>query len=111
MVVATARKGLHPLEFSYTPVVPAGQSCDDTLCSLDTLLTFKEAMNYLRVSRSTLYRLMWSGQLAGHKVGSTWRFYRVDLQACVRGTSTQPTAQGNESVISQDHTIALATGR
>ncbi len=49
----------------------------------DVLLTFKEAMSYLRVSRSTLYRLMWSGQLTGHKVGSTWRFYREDLHACV----------------------------
>jgi excisionase family DNA binding protein len=60
----------------------------------DVLLTFKEAMGYLRVSRSTLYRLMWSGQLTGHKVGSTWRFYREDLRACVgrevplSGTST-----------------------
>ena len=51
----------------------------------DVLLTFKEAMNYLRVSRSTLYRLMWSGQITGHKVGSTWRFYRDDLRACVDG--------------------------
>ena len=50
----------------------------------DILLTFKEAMNYLRVSRSTLYRLMWSGQLNGHKVGSTWRFYREDLAEKVR---------------------------
>ena len=49
----------------------------------DVLLTFKEAMSYLRVSRSTLYRLMWSNQLTGHKVGSTWRFYREDLRACV----------------------------
>src|SRR5215472_2887747 len=49
----------------------------------DVLRTFKEAMSYLRVSRSTLYRLMWSGQLTGHKVGSTWRFYREDLCACV----------------------------
>jgi len=49
----------------------------------DILVTFKEAMGYLRVSRSTLYRLMWSGQLTGHKVGSTWRFYREDLRACV----------------------------
>ena len=49
----------------------------------DVLLTFKEAKSYLRVSRSTLYRLMWSGQLTGHKVGSTWRFYRDDLRACV----------------------------
>ena len=49
----------------------------------DVLLTFKEAMTYLLVSRSTLYRLMWSGQLTGHKVGSTWRFYREDLRACI----------------------------
>jgi excisionase family DNA binding protein len=47
------------------------------------LLTFKEAQDFLRVSRSTLYRLMWSGQLIGHKVGSHWRFLPADLQACV----------------------------
>lgn len=47
------------------------------------LLTFREAMDFLRVSRSTLYRLMWSGQLRGHKVGSTWRFYESDLLAAV----------------------------
>ena len=49
----------------------------------ETLLTFKEAMGFLRVSRSTLYRLMWSGQLHGHKVGSTWRFYKQDLRSVV----------------------------
>ncbi len=47
------------------------------------LLTFKEAMEFLRVSRSTIYRLMWSGQLRGYKVGSTWRFYESDLLAAV----------------------------
>jgi excisionase family DNA binding protein len=47
------------------------------------LLTFKEAMDFLRVSRSTIYRLMWSGHLRGHKVGSMWRFYADDLQAAV----------------------------
>ncbi len=47
------------------------------------LLTLPEAMRYLRVSRSTLYRLMRDKQLAGHKVGNTWRFYEHDLRACV----------------------------
>jgi excisionase family DNA binding protein len=61
----------------------------------DILLTFKEAMNYLRVSRSTLYRLMWSGQLTGHKVGSTWRFYRDDLRACVGREIPVATIQGS----------------
>jgi excisionase family DNA binding protein len=55
--------------------------------SLNSLLTFKEAQDYLRVSRSTLYRLMWSGQLTSHKVGSQWRFYFADVQACVRAPS------------------------
>ena len=62
------------------------------------LLTFKEAMSYLRVSRSTLYRLMWSGQLTGHKVGSTWRFYREDLKACVQPEAiVVPSPQGGEA--------------
>jgi len=54
----------------------------------ESLLTFKEAMSYLRVSRSTLYRLMWAGQLTGQKVGCTWRFYREDPQACISQGST-----------------------
>ncbi len=57
----------------------------------DALLTFKEAMSFLRVSRSTLYRLMWSGQLCGHKVGSTWRFYKDDLRSVV---ASSPLSQG-----------------
>jgi excisionase family DNA binding protein len=48
------------------------------------LLTFNEAMAYLRVSRMTLYRFLWSKQVVGHKVGSSWRFYRTDLDACIR---------------------------
>lgn len=57
------------------------------------LLTFREAMDFLRVSRSTLYRLMWSGQLRGHKVGSTWRFYESDLLAAVASPTTRPVGE------------------
>jgi excisionase family DNA binding protein len=64
----------------------------------DVLLTFKEAMSYLRVSRSTLYRLMWSGQLTGHKVGSTWRFYREDLRACVGRDMPLPSISANIAI-------------
>ena len=52
----------------------------------DALLTFKEAMSYLRVSRSKLYLLIASGQLTAYKVGNMWRFYRTDLRACVQRT-------------------------
>lgn len=64
----------------------------------DVLLTFKEAMSYLRVSRSTLYRLMWSGQLTGHKVGSTWRFFPEDLRSCVGREIPMTNMQNNVAV-------------
>lgn len=51
----------------------------------DRLLKFKEVMTYLRVSRSTLLRMMWSGKLTGHKVGNTWRFWMSDVRKCVQG--------------------------
>ncbi len=51
----------------------------------DILPTFREAMNYLRVSRATLYRR----QLTGQKVGSTWRFFCEDLRACVGGETSR----------------------
>lgn len=54
------------------------------IMSDEPLLNFKEALDYLRVSRSTLYRLMHSGQVKGHKVGANWRFYASELRACVR---------------------------
>jgi len=57
------------------------------------LLTFREAMDFLRVSRSTIYRLMWSGQLRGHKVGSTWRFYESDLLSAVASPVYEPAAK------------------
>jgi excisionase family DNA binding protein len=63
-----------------------------------TLLTFKEAMDFLRVSRSTVYRLMWSGQLRGHKVGSTWRFYRSDLLEAVASPVYDPSAKRDTHV-------------
>jgi excisionase family DNA binding protein len=69
----------------------------------DALLTFKEAMSYLRVSRSTLYRLMWSGQLTGHKVGSTWRFYQTDLQANVQATPIQREHSSHETLATVSH--------
>ena len=50
------------------------------------LFTLKEAMEYLRCSRSTLYRLMWSGQLPRYKIGSTMRFYKTDLDGCIKWT-------------------------
>jgi excisionase family DNA binding protein len=61
--------------------------------NLEELWTFKETMKYLRVSRSTLLRFMWSNRITGHKVGAHWRFYPSDVRALVSG-SEQPAEQG-----------------
>lgn len=53
----------------------------------DILLTFQEAAQILRVSRATLYRLLGSGQLVGHKVGRGWRFYKADIHTFVAAHS------------------------
>jgi excisionase family DNA binding protein len=38
------------------------------------VLTVNELADYLRVHRSTIYRLLKKGQLPGFKIGSDWRF-------------------------------------
>ncbi len=38
------------------------------------VLTLDELSAYLRVSKSTLYKLVQSGALPGQKVGKQWRF-------------------------------------
>ena len=50
----------------------------------ERLLTFSETLAHLRISKSTLYRFMASGELQGYKVGSTWRFYQKDVKGLVK---------------------------
>jgi excisionase family DNA binding protein len=38
------------------------------------VITIGELAEYLRVHRSTLYRLLKKGELPGFKIGSDWRF-------------------------------------
>lgn len=48
--------------------------------SLDSLLTLKEAMDFLKISRSTLYKLMENGDIKGIKIGRVWRFQKKDIE-------------------------------
>jgi excisionase family DNA binding protein len=45
----------------------------------DEVLTVEEAAEYLRVSRSTIYRLLKSHQIPAFKIGSDWRFNREQI--------------------------------
>jgi excisionase family DNA binding protein len=41
---------------------------------ISPMLTANELANYLRVNRSTVYRLLKRGELPGFRIGSEWRF-------------------------------------
>lgn len=45
----------------------------------DQVLTVREVSHYLKLGRSTVYRLAQGGRLPGRKVGGTWRFSRRNL--------------------------------
>lgn len=55
-----------------------------THLSPDQILTVKEVADYLKLSDSTIYRLVNHGQLPGRKIGGTWRFSRqiIDSWLC-----------------------------
>ena len=41
------------------------------------VLTIDELAEYLKLSKSTLYKLAQEGKVPGQKVGKHWRFHRV----------------------------------
>jgi excisionase family DNA binding protein len=43
----------------------------------DEVLTIDELSAYLKVAKSTLYKLAQEGKLPGQKVGKHWRFRKV----------------------------------
>ena len=45
-----------------------------SLSNIAPVLTVRDLSNYLKVSPSTIYRLLKTGQLPAFKVGSDWRF-------------------------------------
>lgn len=43
---------------------------------IDTVMTIDDLSSYLKVSKSTLYRLAQRGKVPGQKVGRHWRFHK-----------------------------------
>jgi len=60
-------------------------------------LTLKEAADYLRVNRVTMFRLLRAGRLEGaFKVGRMWRF---NIEAIERMTTEPPPVETSERVV------------
>ena len=62
----------------------------DNRCYKTTMtiwLSLDELSEYLKKSKSTLYKLLQRGQLPGHKVGRSWRFDRDEVDAWIKAGS------------------------
>lgn len=42
----------------------------------DEVMSIGELAEYLKISRSTLYKLVQAGRLPGQKLGKRWRFHK-----------------------------------
>ena len=47
----------------------------------DTVMTLQEVAVYLKIARSTAYKLAQEGKIPGQKVGRHWRFHKAGLDA------------------------------
>ena len=61
----------------------------------DSILTIEELAVYLKLSKSTLYKLCVEGKVPGQKVGRHWRFHRtvIDQWIGVKPGTTPTTPQ------------------
>jgi excisionase family DNA binding protein len=50
----------------------------------DSVLTIEELSEYLKISKSTLYKLAQEGKLPGQKVGRHWRFHKEAVDAWLK---------------------------
>ena len=66
------------------------------------ILTVKETAEFLRVPRSTIYKLAQRGMIPAHKAGQHWRFHRPAIirwiagQAASDGTFTRGIAEAGK---------------
>ena len=50
----------------------------------DQMLTIEELASYLKLSKSTLYKLAQEGKVPGQKVEKYWRFHRAAVDAWLK---------------------------
>lgn len=56
------------------------------------VLTLDEAGSYLQLSKPTIVKLATKGELPGRKIGTQWRFLRIELEKYLHGDRNQKTA-------------------
>jgi len=56
----------------------------------DSVLTIDELAVYLKISKSTLYKLAQEGKVPGQKVGRHWRFHRASIDHWLSNSRERP---------------------
>ena len=62
---------------------------DGAMPSESEIMTVMEVARFLRVPKSTVYKLARLGQLPASKIGKHWRFLRRDIHEWMRGRTQQ----------------------
>jgi excisionase family DNA binding protein len=60
----------------------------------NALYTTYEVLKMLRISRSTLNRMIRRGWITGYKVSCTWRFYGRDIKSSLEASNTDAGGSG-----------------
>ena len=61
------------------------------------VMTVAEVSEYLRLTESTVYRLVRTQEIPGRKIGGTWRFSRQQLESWLASSSTNSQKDGAPS--------------
>jgi len=58
------------------------------------VMCLDELADYLKISKSTLYKLVQQGGLPGQKVGKQWRFHKSAVEGWLRQCPNHPSEKG-----------------
>jgi len=64
-----------------------------------SVFTIDELAEYLKISKSTLYKLAQEGSIPGQKVGKHWRFHKDAIDQWLRQRGPNATLQKDDSEI------------
>lgn len=54
---------------------------------IDEIMTIEELSSYLKIPKSTLYKLVQEGKLPGQKIGKQWRFGKKSIDCWINDGS------------------------
>ena len=61
---------------------------------LGPVMTVREVAEHFRIHPSTIYRLLWEGNLPAFKIGSDWRFNRSQVDQWMLRLTSKEAPQG-----------------